>query len=124
MTTKKLNKKHIEPIPEEFANAEEAAAFWETHDVRDYPEAFKPVQEVVEFKLRKVTHTVTLDKDVAHWLSVYAHKRQSTIGQALNELVRKGVYADMREMIAKTLSSLRLKDRSCFPSPDKCDRAQ
>lgn len=124
MTAKKPNKKHIEPIPEEFANAEEAAEFWETHDVRDYPEAFKPVQEVVEFKLRKVTHKVTLDKDVGHWLSVCAQKRKSTMGKVLNELVRKGVYADMREMVFQALSGLRLKDRSCFPNPDKCDRAQ
>jgi hypothetical protein len=36
-------KKHIDPIPEEFASYDEAAEFWDTHDTTDYPECFRTV---------------------------------------------------------------------------------
>jgi len=48
----KARKKHVDPIPEEFASYEEAAEFWDTHDTTDYPDAFRTVDAVAEFKGR------------------------------------------------------------------------
>jgi hypothetical protein len=42
----------VDPIPEEFASYEEAAEFWDTHDTTDYPDAFRTVDVVAEFKRR------------------------------------------------------------------------
>jgi len=36
-------RKHVDPIPEEFASYEEAAEFWDTHDTADYPDSFETV---------------------------------------------------------------------------------
>ncbi len=36
----KARKKHVDPIPKEFASYEEAAEFWDTHDTTDYPDNF------------------------------------------------------------------------------------
>jgi hypothetical protein len=43
-------KKHVDPLPEEFASYEEAAEFWDTHDTTDYPEAFQTVEVETEFR--------------------------------------------------------------------------
>ena len=53
--------KHVDPIPEEFASYEAAAAFWDAHDTTDYPEAFETVQ--VEAKLEGRRFEVELDGD-------------------------------------------------------------
>ena len=33
-----------DPIPDEFASCEEAVAFWHSHDMTDYPDAFSDAQ--------------------------------------------------------------------------------
>jgi len=35
--------KHIDPLPDEFATADEAADFWDTHSLTDYEEFLEPV---------------------------------------------------------------------------------
>jgi hypothetical protein len=45
-------KKHVDPIPEEFASYEEAAEFWDTHDTTDYPDVFRTVEVESEFQSR------------------------------------------------------------------------
>jgi hypothetical protein len=48
-----VRKKHVDPIPEEFASYEEAAEFWDSHDTTDYPDAFRTVEAVVELRRRR-----------------------------------------------------------------------
>ncbi len=59
----KVEKRHVDPIPEEFASYEEAAEFWDTHDTTDYPDAFRPVEVIAEFRGRH--YEVEVDEDVA-----------------------------------------------------------
>jgi hypothetical protein len=49
----KSKKKHVDPIPDEFASYEEAAEFWDTHDATGYPEAFKTVKVKTELRRRQ-----------------------------------------------------------------------
>jgi len=52
----KARQRSVDPIPEEFAGYEEAAEFWDTHDTTDYPDAFRTVDMIAEFR-RRLTAT-------------------------------------------------------------------
>jgi hypothetical protein len=45
-------KKKVDPIPEQFASYEQAAEFWDKHDTTDYPDQFRTVKVVSEFRNR------------------------------------------------------------------------
>lgn len=78
-----------DPIPEEFASYEEAAAFWETHDTTDYENAFSDVEVVVE--LRHQYYEVELEEDIAAALQKRAKQQGKTVGRLANELLRQQV---------------------------------
>ena len=87
-----MNKrKQIDPIPEEFANYEEAAEFWDTHDTGDYPEAFQPVKVVTRFRRRY--YEIEIDADVAKTLRDQARKEGVPVRQLASELLRKQLVA-------------------------------
>jgi hypothetical protein len=50
-----------EPIPEHFATIEEAAVFWDTHDLADYWDLTEEVDFDVDLKHRR--YLVSLDPD-------------------------------------------------------------
>ncbi|MFB0534619.1 MAG: CopG family antitoxin [Anaerolineae bacterium] len=80
-------KKLVDPIPEEFASYEEAAEFWDTHDTTDYPEAFRTVEVVAEFKKRY--YEIEIDEDVARVLRAQAKRRGVTVSHLASELLRQ-----------------------------------
>lgn len=80
-------KKLVDPIPEEFASYEEAAEFWDTHDTTDYPEAFRTVEVVAEFKKRY--YEIEIDEDVARVLRAQAKQRGVTVSHLASELLRQ-----------------------------------
>lgn len=80
-------KKHIDPIPEEFASYEEAAEFWDTHDTTDYPEAFRTVKVSTEFRGRR--YEIELEPDIARELRSRARRRGMTAGRLASDLLRK-----------------------------------
>ena len=83
--------KRVDPIPEEFASYEAAAAFWEVHDTTDYPEAFETVR--VDAKLEARRFEVELDEDLVRPLAARARQRGVAVGRLVNEMVRDKVGA-------------------------------
>jgi predicted phosphatase len=80
-------RKRVDPIPEEFASYEEAADFWDTHDTTDYPDAFRTVEAVVEFRRRR--YEVEIDEDVASVLRAEARQKGVTISHLASDLLRQ-----------------------------------
>jgi CopG antitoxin of type II toxin-antitoxin system len=80
--------KRVDPIPNEFATYEDAAAFWDTHDTTDYPDAFQTV-EVEEVVLRQRRYEVEIDEDVLRMLQEQARKRALSISRLASDLLRQ-----------------------------------
>lgn len=60
-------------IPEQFATIEDAAEFWDSHDLADYWD----LTEAVEFEvnLQRRRYLVALDPELAEKLAAEAHRR-------------------------------------------------
>lgn len=84
--------KQIDPIPEEFANYEEAAAFWAKHDTTDYPNAFRTVE--VQSELRKRHTEIEIDADVIKVLLAQARRKGVTPGHLAGDILRQRLTAD------------------------------
>jgi len=82
-----VKRRHVDPIPEEFATYEEAAEFWDTHDTTDYPDAFRTVEAVVELRRRR--YEVEIDEDVAKVLRAKARQKGITISHLASDLLRQ-----------------------------------
>ena len=80
--------KRVDPIPNEFATYEDAAAFWDTHDTTDYPDAFQTV-EVEEVALRQRRYEVEIDEDVLRMLQEQARKQGLPISRLASDLLRQ-----------------------------------
>jgi hypothetical protein len=80
--------KRVDPIPNEFATYEDAAAFWDTHDTTDYHDAFQTV-EVEEVALRQRRYEVEIDEDVLRMLQEQARKRDLPISRLASDLLRQ-----------------------------------
>ena len=80
--------KRVDPIPDEFATYEDAAAFWDTHDTTDYPDAFQTV-DVEEAVLRQRRYEVEIDEDVVRMLQEQARKRALPISRLASDLLRQ-----------------------------------
>jgi hypothetical protein len=84
-------KKHIDPIPDEFANYEEAAEFWDTHDTTDYPDAFRTVEVKAKFRSRR--YEIEVDAEVIKALRVTARQKKVAVGQLASDLLRQQLVA-------------------------------
>ncbi len=83
-----MNKrKHVDPIPEEFASYEEAAEFWDTHDTTDYPDAFHTVEVTTEFRSRH--YEVELEEEVIRKLQAQAREKGVTVSRLASDLLRE-----------------------------------
>ena len=80
--------KRVDPLPDEFASYEDAAAFWDTHDTTDYPDAFQTV-EVEEVALRQRQYEVEIDEDVLRMLQEQARQRDLPISRLASDLLRQ-----------------------------------
>lgn len=79
--------KAADPIPEEFASYEDAAAFWDTHDTTDYPDSFEAVSVEADFKSRR--YEVEIDADLIAVLSKQAHSRGVRVSRLVSEMLRE-----------------------------------
>lgn len=84
-------KKRIDPLPNEFASYEEAAAFWDAHDTTDYPGAFRTVKVVSQFRNRH--YEIPIEPDVVSALRAQARKRGITLSRLASELLRRHLRA-------------------------------
>ena len=58
-----MDKKHVEPTPDNFQSYEAAADFWDSHDTTDYLDEFRTVE--VNTELRARHFEVEIDEQVA-----------------------------------------------------------
>ena len=80
-------RKQIDAIPDEFAAADEAAEFWDTHDTTDYPRAFRTLRGVAD--LRNRHYEISIEADVTETLEARARKAGVTLGHLANDLLRR-----------------------------------
>jgi len=80
-------RKRVDPIPEEFASYEEAAEFWDTHDTTDYPDAFRTVEVVAEFRGRY--YEVEIEADVVEALQAQARQKGVPVSRLASDLLRQ-----------------------------------
>ena len=80
-------RKHVDPIPEQFASYEEAAEFWDTHDTTDYPDSFDTVSVQAQFRRRR--YEVEIDEETMKVLNEQAEKCGLPVSNVLSELLRE-----------------------------------
>ena len=85
-------KKSVDPIPEEFESYEDAAAFWDSHDTTDYPDAFHTV--AFESELRKRHYEIEIDGDVLRKLRAQARRKGVSPGHLASHLLRQRLAAN------------------------------
>lgn len=73
--------RQVDPLPDEFATFEEAAAFWDTHDLSDYWEASTPVELEVTAPRRQ---WVALASHLAAQASERARQEGVTVETLIN----------------------------------------
>jgi len=65
--------KQRDPIPEDFASVQEAAEFWDTHDLADYEDRMQEVD--FEVDLQRRVFLTALEPELAKKLAEYAHRQ-------------------------------------------------
>lgn len=80
-------KKRVDPVPDEFPSYEAAAEFWDTHDTTDYPEIFRTVKVVTEFRGRY--YDIEIEPDVVRLLQKQARRKSVTVSHLASELLRE-----------------------------------
>ncbi|HEX8651417.1 MAG TPA: CopG family antitoxin [Pyrinomonadaceae bacterium] len=83
------NQKQVDPLPEEFRSAEEAAEFWDTHDTTDYPDSFETV--TVESQLKRRRYEVEIDEDLMQALTEQAQKRGVAVSKLVSDMLREKI---------------------------------
>ena len=81
----------FDPIPDEFSSYEEAADFWDSHDVTDYPDAFEEVEVQARFIHRHFE--VEVDEDVMDALIKQAKSLGVPASRIANKLLRQQLLA-------------------------------
>ncbi|MFQ5649995.1 MAG: CopG family antitoxin, partial [bacterium] len=79
--------KRVDPIPDAFSSYEEAAEFWDTHDITDYPDSFQDVD--VKAELRKRRSELEVDEDLMKALRTNAQKLGVPVSRLASDLLRR-----------------------------------
>lgn len=74
--------KKVKAIPREFKSLEEAAEFWDTHDLSDYWEDTKEV--VADLKVPKIPRYVPLEGEIAEVISKISKQRHISFETLVN----------------------------------------
>ena len=82
-----MAKKRVDPIPEQFADYDEAAEFWDTHDTTDYLDQFRTLEVTAEFRGRRFE--IEIEESVAKALQAKAKTRGVTADRLASELLRR-----------------------------------
>jgi hypothetical protein len=88
------NKKHRDPVPEEFATVHEAGAFWDSHDLADYWDMTEEVEGEVDLKRR--TYLFALAPDLAERLA----RRAAQQGLSAETLINLWLSEKLRDKAA------------------------
>ena len=82
-----MDKKEVEPTPDNFESYEAAAEFWDTHDTTDYLDEFRTVE--VNTELRARHFEVEIDESVAKVLQSQAKEQGVRISDLASTLLRQ-----------------------------------
>ncbi len=82
------NNRKRDPIPEEFATIEEAAKFWETHDLTDYEDTWHEVDFHVNLKRPSIPR-VELEPQIADEYMKRARVRKMSLDAFVNEVLKE-----------------------------------
>lgn len=82
-----MDKKHVEPTPDNFESYEAAADFWDSHDTTDYLDEFRTVE--VNTDLRARHFEVEIDEKVAKALQVQAKEKGVKVSDLASSLLRQ-----------------------------------
>lgn len=81
------NNRKREPIPDQFASIEEAAEFWDTHDLTDYEDVWHHVDFKV--KLRRKSHLqVELEPQIANEFAKRARAKKMRLDALVNRVLK------------------------------------
>jgi hypothetical protein len=81
--------KDVDPLPEEFASIEEAAEFWDTHDLTDYEEYLEPVDAEIVFQRRHFG--IEVDEECFTALRESAKRQNRPIKQIASEILNRNL---------------------------------
>ena len=82
-----MDKKRVEPTPDNFESYEAPADFWDTHDTTDYADEFRTVE--VNTELRARHFEVEIDEQVAKALQAQAKEKGVRISDLASSLLRQ-----------------------------------
>jgi len=74
-------------LPDSFATAEEAGAFWDTHSAMDYLEYLEPADDKIEIKNR--VFEVQIAEDVFQKLRQKAESSHESVPKVVDQILRK-----------------------------------
>ena len=89
-------RKRVEPIPDSFASPEEAGQFWDDHDLGDYWNQTKPVEDIV-FDIKRRRHLVSVEPSLSKRLSEAADRRGVTGETLVNLWIKEKLEEFSRE---------------------------
>ncbi len=84
-----INKKVIDPIPDEFESEEAATAFWDTHSTMDYAEQLLPADDV--FQIEKRLFEVEIKEDIFQILLQEAEASHQPIPALVDQILRNSL---------------------------------
>lgn len=82
-----MDKKHLEPTPDNFESYEAAADFWDTHDTTEYLDEFRTVEANTELRARHFE--VEIDEIVVKALRAQARAKGVTMSDLASDLLRQ-----------------------------------
>jgi hypothetical protein len=82
-----MDKKHVEPTPNNFESYEAAADFWDTHDTTDYLDEFVTVEANTQLRARHFE--VEIDESIAKALQDQAKAKGIKVSDLASSLLRQ-----------------------------------
>jgi hypothetical protein len=83
--------RRIDPLPEKFRSAEEAADFWDRHSITDYEEFLEPVE--LEADIQRRHFEIEVDEESFLALRDTAQKQQKPVKQLAREILKERLAA-------------------------------
>ena len=77
----------IDPLPDDFGSAEEAAQFWDTHSITDYEEFLEPVD--LEIDVMRRHFEIEVDEEAFQALRDIARKQHKPTKDLASEILKQ-----------------------------------
>lgn len=84
------NKKTRDPLPSSFKTIDEFTAFWDTHSIADYPEAFREIKGKVKVQRRRY-YRVALAAPLGAQLEQRARVQGLTLDALVNQMLKESL---------------------------------